>query len=85
MILIFYYYSYHLLGKILTDELKLIIATLPGMYDRTVTVCSAGKAFSVTGWKVSEIRNCLYAILVNSNNCQSCDNNRQVGRLAHRI
>ncbi|HET9655817.1 MAG TPA: pyridoxal phosphate-dependent aminotransferase [Kineosporiaceae bacterium] len=28
------------------------IATLPGMADRTVTVSSAGKTFSVTGWKV---------------------------------
>ncbi|XP_047134845.1 kynurenine--oxoglutarate transaminase 3 isoform X1 [Hydra vulgaris] len=26
-------------------------ATLPGMWERTVTVCSAGKTFSVTGWK----------------------------------
>jgi N-succinyldiaminopimelate aminotransferase len=28
------------------------IATLPGMWERTVTVGSAGKQFSVTGWKV---------------------------------
>lgn len=28
------------------------IATLPGMAERTVTVSSAGKSFSVTGWKV---------------------------------
>ncbi len=28
------------------------IATLPGMFERTVTVGSAGKMFSVTGWKV---------------------------------
>lgn len=27
-------------------------ASLPGMYDRTVTVSSAGKVFSTTGWKV---------------------------------
>lgn len=27
-------------------------ATLPGMWDRTVTVCSAGKTFNVTGWKI---------------------------------
>ncbi|CAC5391933.1 CCBL [Mytilus coruscus] len=26
--------------------------TLPGMWDRTVTIGSAGKTFSVTGWKV---------------------------------
>ena len=28
------------------------IATLPGMWDRTITLGSAGKTFSVTGWKV---------------------------------
>jgi N-succinyldiaminopimelate aminotransferase len=28
------------------------LATFPGMRDRTVTVSSAGKAFSLTGWKV---------------------------------
>lgn len=28
------------------------IATLPGMWDRTITLCSAGKTFSVTGWKI---------------------------------
>jgi N-succinyldiaminopimelate aminotransferase len=28
------------------------IATLPGMFERTVTIGSAGKMFSVTGWKV---------------------------------
>jgi N-succinyldiaminopimelate aminotransferase len=28
------------------------IATLPGMRDRTVTISSAGKTFSLTGWKV---------------------------------
>ncbi|MFD3723305.1 pyridoxal phosphate-dependent aminotransferase [Streptomyces sp. NPDC058674] len=28
------------------------IATLPGMFERTVTVSSAGKSFSFTGWKV---------------------------------
>jgi len=27
-------------------------ATLPGMWDRTVTIGSAGKTFSVTGWKL---------------------------------
>jgi len=29
-----------------------VIATLPGMKDRTVTISSIGKTFSVTGWKV---------------------------------
>jgi aspartate/methionine/tyrosine aminotransferase len=28
------------------------IATLPGMWERTVTLGSAGKSFSVTGWKI---------------------------------
>jgi N-succinyldiaminopimelate aminotransferase len=28
------------------------IATLPGMRDRTVTISSAGKTFSFTGWKI---------------------------------
>jgi len=27
-------------------------ASLPGMWERTVTVCSAGKTFNVTGWKI---------------------------------
>lgn len=27
------------------------LATLPGMWERTLTVGSAGKTFSVTGWK----------------------------------
>ncbi|HET6154266.1 MAG TPA: pyridoxal phosphate-dependent aminotransferase [Marmoricola sp.] len=28
------------------------LATLPGMFERTLTISSAGKSFSVTGWKV---------------------------------
>lgn len=28
------------------------IANLPGMWERTITLCSAGKTFSCTGWKV---------------------------------
>ncbi|MCW2780181.1 MAG: pyridoxal phosphate-dependent aminotransferase [Marmoricola sp.] len=28
------------------------LATLPGMFDRTLTISSAGKSFSFTGWKV---------------------------------
>jgi N-succinyldiaminopimelate aminotransferase len=28
------------------------LATLPGMFERTVTVSSAGKTFSLTGWKI---------------------------------
>ncbi|APX33334.1 aminotransferase [Brachybacterium sp. P6-10-X1] len=46
---------------IVTDEVyehltfgpaHLPIATLPGAQDRTVTISSAGKTFSVTGWKI---------------------------------
>jgi N-succinyldiaminopimelate aminotransferase len=28
------------------------LATLPGMFERTVTISSAGKSFSLTGWKI---------------------------------
>lgn len=28
------------------------IATLPGMFERTVTISSSGKTFSLTGWKI---------------------------------
>jgi N-succinyldiaminopimelate aminotransferase len=35
------------------DELEhLPLATLPGMRDRTISISSAGKTFSFTGWKV---------------------------------
>jgi N-succinyldiaminopimelate aminotransferase len=34
------------------DGTHLPIATLPGMAERTITVSSLGKTFSVTGWKV---------------------------------
>jgi N-succinyldiaminopimelate aminotransferase len=34
------------------DRRHVPIATLPGMRDRTVTISSAGKTFSVTGWKI---------------------------------
>jgi len=27
-------------------------ASLPGMWDRTITIGSAGKTFSITGWKL---------------------------------
>ena len=30
-------------------------ATLSGMWERTLTICSAGKTFNVTGWKVKKI------------------------------
>lgn len=35
------------------DDVKHIpIATLPGMFERTITIGSAGKSFGMTGWKV---------------------------------
>jgi N-succinyldiaminopimelate aminotransferase len=37
---------------IVFDGQHLPIATLPGMRERTVTISSAGKTFSLTGWKV---------------------------------
>ena len=37
------------------DVVHVPIATLPGMRERTVSVSSAGKTFSVTGWKIGWI------------------------------
>jgi N-succinyldiaminopimelate aminotransferase len=34
------------------DGIHIPIATLPGMFERTVTVSSIGKTHSVTGWKI---------------------------------
>ncbi len=34
------------------DREHVPLATLPGMFDRTLTLSSAGKSYSVTGWKV---------------------------------
>lgn len=34
------------------DKPHVRMATLPGMWERTVTLGSAGKTFSVTGWKI---------------------------------
>lgn len=34
------------------DHRHIAIASLPGMFERTVTIGSAGKSFSFTGWKV---------------------------------
>ncbi|MGN6781110.1 MAG: pyridoxal phosphate-dependent aminotransferase [Marmoricola sp.] len=34
------------------DHAHIPLASLPGMADRTLTISSAGKTFSVTGWKV---------------------------------
>ncbi|XP_029473662.1 kynurenine--oxoglutarate transaminase 3 isoform X2 [Rhinatrema bivittatum] len=35
-----------------TENKHVKIATLPGMWERTITIGSAGKTFSVTGWKL---------------------------------
>ncbi|MDX1522943.1 MAG: aminotransferase class I/II-fold pyridoxal phosphate-dependent enzyme [Anaerolineae bacterium] len=38
---------------IIFDDCKhLLLASLPGMADRTITISSSGKSYSVTGWKV---------------------------------
>ncbi|MEU9048628.1 MULTISPECIES: aminotransferase class I/II-fold pyridoxal phosphate-dependent enzyme, partial [unclassified Kitasatospora] len=34
------------------------LAALPGMRERTVTISSAGKTFSFTGWKVGWVKPC---------------------------
>ena len=34
------------------EKLSLRIASIPGMWERSVTIGSAGKSFGVTGWKV---------------------------------
>lgn len=36
-----------------SDSLWPWAASLPGMWERTLTIGSAGKSFSATGWKVS--------------------------------
>jgi aspartate/methionine/tyrosine aminotransferase len=39
--------------RIVFDEAEhVLLATLPGMWERTLTVNSTGKTFSMTGWKV---------------------------------
>ena len=37
---------------IFDDARHIPIATLPGMFERTVTIGSAGKSFGMTGWKI---------------------------------
>ena len=34
------------------DAAHVSLATLPGMWERTLTLNSAGKTFGVTGWKI---------------------------------
>ena len=47
LVMVFFFFFFFFLYLLLS-------ATLPGMQDRTLTVGSAGKTFSVTGWKVSK-------------------------------
>ncbi|XP_050577594.1 kynurenine aminotransferase [Bombus affinis] len=53
------------------------IATLPDMYERTITIGSAGKTFSVTGWKIGWAygpENLLYNLqIVHQNNVYTCN------------
>ena len=57
-------------------------ATLPGMWDRTVTIGSAGKTFSVTGWKLGWSigpRHLIHAIqTVHQNSSYTCPTPIQV-------
>jgi N-succinyldiaminopimelate aminotransferase len=48
------------------DATHIPLATLPGMRERTVSISSAGKTFSVTGWKIGWI--CAPAPLVRAVN-----------------
>ncbi|XP_061928982.1 kynurenine aminotransferase isoform X1 [Apis cerana] len=53
------------------------IATLPDMYERTITIGSAGKTFSVTGWKLGWAygpANLLYNLqIVHQNSIYTCN------------
>lgn len=44
-------YKYTVHGESAQDG-HVHFASLPGMFDRTLTLSSAGKTFSVTGWQV---------------------------------
>lgn len=47
-----YILSDEVYDQIYYEEPHIRIATLPNMWDRTITVGSAGKTFGVTGWRV---------------------------------
>lgn len=38
--------------RLVFDGTHISLATLPGMWERTITINSTGKTFSVTGWKI---------------------------------
>lgn len=42
-------------------------ASLPGMYERTITIGSAGKAFSATGWKLGMFYSIFFLIVIANN------------------
>jgi aspartate/methionine/tyrosine aminotransferase len=49
----FFFISFQQKRHMLFDgEEHVRFASLPGMYDRTLTVSSAGKTFNITGWKI---------------------------------
>lgn len=54
----------NLQGRNVVNSFVFLAASLPGMWERTVTVGSAGKTFSATGWKVkhkrTRSRSCLF-------------------------
>ncbi|MDG2095326.1 MAG: aminotransferase class I/II-fold pyridoxal phosphate-dependent enzyme [Phycisphaerales bacterium] len=45
-------FSDEVYNRIVFEGEHVSIASLPGMADRTITLCSLGKTFSVTGWKI---------------------------------
>ena len=59
------YLAVHLCIFIFSSQ---FLANLPDMWDRTLTVCSAGKTFSITGWKVSSIILTFVAFILDSRN-----------------
>lgn len=63
------------------------LGTLPGMWERTITIGSAGKTFSVTGWKIgwaygpSELIHNLH--MVHQNCVYTCPTPIQVDKIAY--
>lgn len=49
---------------IFDNKTHIPIATLPGMFERTITISSAGKSFNTTGWKIGWA--CAPASLINA-------------------
>ena len=56
----------------ISQRIVLFPATLPGMWERTITIGSAGKTFSVTGWKLGWSigpKNLIHALQTVHQNC----------------